>query len=67
MWAKIYDLVVHKTNETKKTNKQKIKQDFDSRNKEKKAIRSTQRRTQRRNEAMDATMDAMRETVQNLY
>lgn len=34
---------------------QKIKQDFDSRNKEKKAIRSsTQRRTQRRNEAMDA-------------
>lgn len=54
LWAKIYDLVVHKTNETKK-NKQKIKQDFDSRNKEKKAIRSsTQRRTQRKNEAMDA-------------
>lgn len=55
LWAKIYDLVVHKTNETNKKNKQKIKQDFDSRNREKKAIRSsTQRRTQRRNEAMDA-------------
>lgn len=61
LWAKIYDLVVHKTNEKKKHTK--IKQDFDSRNKEKKAIRSVEHME----ETKQWTPDAMREAVQNLY
>lgn len=51
----------------KHNNKQKIKQDFDSRNKEKKAIRAQSVEHKEERTKKQWTPDAMRETVQNLY